>query len=73
MSPTAGKVYTFNGSEVKLTNKKLAATIDSAAGSEDVVIAEGTVSVADAVDMGTFTITASTTGIDTGSSVNNSY
>ena len=64
-TPTAGKVYTFNGSEVKLTNKKLAATIDAAAGSEDVVIAEGTVSVADAVDMGTFTITASTGGIDT--------
>lgn len=63
--PTVGKTYTFNGSEVKLTNTKLASTIDAAAGSEDVVIAEGTVSVADVVDMKEFTLVASHTGIDT--------
>jgi hypothetical protein len=39
------KVYTFNGSKIKFSNTKLSSTIDAAQGSEDVVIAQGKVTV----------------------------
>jgi hypothetical protein len=39
------RVYTFNGSKIKFSNTKLSATIDAAQGSEDVVIAQGKVTV----------------------------
>ena len=43
------KVYTFNGSKIKFSNTKLSSTIDAAQGSEDVVVAKGTVTVGEEV------------------------
>ena len=47
----AWKVYSFNGSKIKLTNTKLSSTIDAAQGSQDVVIAKGTITVAEEVKL----------------------
>jgi hypothetical protein len=55
-------VYTFNGGKIKLTNTKLG-NIDAAAGSTDVVIAEGTLTISEAIK-GTFSLTADNDGID---------
>lgn len=63
--PTAGKTYTFNGSEVRLTNGKNITSVDAAAGSEDVVLGSGTVTVSDIVNITSFDVVASNTGIDT--------
>ena len=43
------KIYTFNGSKIKFSNTKLSSTIDAAQGSEDVVVAKGTVTVGEEV------------------------
>ena len=40
-----GKVYAFNGGKINLTNTKLSSTIDAAAGSDDVVIAQGKIAL----------------------------
>ena len=63
--PTAGKTYTFNGSEVRLTNGKNITSVDAAAGSEDVVLGSGTVTVSDIVNITSFDVVASNIGIDT--------
>ena len=63
--PTAGKTYTFNGSEVRLTNGKNITYVDAAAGSDDVVFGSGTVTVSDVVNMGRFSLVASHQGIET--------
>ena len=63
--PAAGKTYTFNGSEVRLTNGKNITSVDAAAGSEDVVLGSGTVTVSDIVNITSFDVVASNTGIDT--------
>jgi len=57
--PAAAKfpVYTFNGGKITLSNTKLAKTIDAAQGSEDVIIAEGTVELGgEAIELDDFTI-----------------
>jgi putative N-acetylmannosamine-6-phosphate epimerase len=49
-------LYSFNGGKVKIENTKLG-NVDVAQDSEDVVVAEGTITVPESVK-GTFTITA---------------
>ena len=50
-------VYTFNGGKITLSNTKLAATIDAAQGSEDVVIWEGKVELwGEGVELNDFTV-----------------
>jgi hypothetical protein len=47
----------FNGGKITISNKKLSASIDAAQGSEDVVIAEGTIELGgEGVELNTFTI-----------------
>jgi hypothetical protein len=47
----AWKIYTFNGSKIKFSNTKLSSTIDAAQGSEDVVIAKGTIAVSEEINL----------------------
>lgn len=47
--PDAAKVYTFNGSKIKLSNTKLASTIEAAQGAPEVVIAQGEVTVGEEI------------------------
>ena len=54
----AWKNYKFNGSKIKFSNTKLSSTIDAAQGSEDVVIAQGKVTVWEEVKIKEFVITA---------------
>ena len=50
-------VYTFNGGKITLSNTKLAATIDAAQGSEDVVVGEGKVELGgEGVELNDFTV-----------------
>jgi hypothetical protein len=58
-SDNSWKVYTFNGSKIKFVNTKLSATIDAAQGSQDVVIAKGTVTVGEEVKISELTFEAS--------------
>lgn len=43
------KVYTFNGSKIKFSNTKISSIVDAAQGSEDVVVAKGTVTIGEEV------------------------
>ncbi len=53
-------VYTFNGGKINLTNVKLSSTIDAAAGSDDVVIAQGKIALwGQAIRMRTVTLAPS--------------
>jgi hypothetical protein len=62
-SDNSWKVYTFNGSKIKFTNTKLSSTIDAAQGSEDVVIANGKVTVAEEVKIKELKFTANKANI----------
>ena len=59
----AWKYYKFAGSKIKFTNTKLSSTIDAAQGSDDVVIAKGTITVGEEVKIPTLTYTLNKTGI----------
>jgi hypothetical protein len=59
----AWKYYKFAGSKIKFSNTKLSSTIDAAQGSDDVVIAKGTITVGEEVKIPTLTYTLNKTGI----------
>lgn len=54
--PLPFEEYTFNGDKITLTNGKLAGTVYGAAGSTDVVVAEGTVKLNEPIKLNSFTI-----------------
>lgn len=60
-----GKTYTFQGSEVRLTNTRLTSTVDAAAGSNDVVVASGRVELSAPIVLKSFDISVDGTGLDT--------
>ena len=55
--------HQFNGSKIRLTNVKTS-NVEAAAGSEWVVVAEGSISLSETVSLPTFKITASNTWVD---------
>ena len=55
-TPAVCPEYTFNGSKVKLTNNKLG-NVDAAQGAEWVLIAEWNITLSEAINKGTITIT----------------
>ena len=63
------KVYTFQGSKIKFSNTKISATVDAAQGSEDVVIAKGSVTVGEEVKLSELVFTASTGNVIDGMSL----
>ncbi len=60
-----GKTYTFQGSEVRLTNTRLSSIVDAAAGSNDVVVASGRVELSAPIVLKSFDIQVDGTGLDT--------
>ena len=60
-----GKTYTFQGSEVRLTNTRLTSTVDAAAGSNDVVVASGRVELSAPIVLKSFEVKVDGTGLDT--------
>ena len=54
------KKYEFLGGKVEISNTKLAENIDSAAGSSDVIVGKGKISVPETIKLSNFTFTIST-------------
>ena len=57
------KVYKFAGSKIKFTNTKLSSTIESAQGSDDVVLAKGSVTVGEEIKIPEIKFAADVTGV----------
>ena len=57
------KVYTFNGGKIKLSNTKLA-KVEASQSAEDVVVAEGKITVSEPISKVAFEIFANSTGVD---------
>ena len=63
LSTKLWKNYTFNGSKIKFVNGKLSSTVDAAQGSQDTVIAKGTVTLGEEIKLSDLKITANVTGV----------
>ncbi|MBR7037055.1 hypothetical protein IKI14_04240 [bacterium] len=57
------KAHKFAGGKIKIVNKKLG-NVDAAQGSEDIVVAEGTITVTEAISKLSFDVTVSNTGVE---------
>ena len=62
-SGAQAKIYTFNGWKIKLVNKKLW-NVDAAQASEDIVVAEWTITITEPLSKLSFTINATNTGVE---------
>ena len=63
LTKAEAKEYTFNGWKIKLSNTKLA-KVEASQSAEDVVVAEGNITVSEPISKVAFEIAANSTGVD---------